>query len=591
MDTTQPLYTVAQIRQIEADFEAEYPNAMPLMQRAGNVIGAHIESLLQRNFLREECLKTPEIRASSGIKAGVEIARSTAADPKILVLVGSGNNGGDGILAALALQQRDVHCVIAFTTPTRVVKHPLAKLALDIFVSNGGVVITVNAAQKAITQNSYLIIVDAIFGIGMDIKQPVRPIDSGIYGLVEALNLRRQQLRLPVIIALDVPSGLNAETGLPWLRNADSTSDATPPIALIADQTLTFISNKVGLNTGDGADYAGDVFCFDLDIPQTLLPVAKHELLKHVDKPFAHRSNAKSNVHKGTFGTAVVLGGALGMEGAGWLAARAALLCGAGKTVFMQASLAPNSAASAVDFNYPEIIHTYVNNALETPYFRASSAVAIGPGLGQSEAAAHILEQVLQLETPVIVDADALTLVANSPALRALCVARRSLTVFTPHPLEAAGLLHSCTPDVQANRVAAAQQIAKTYNAITVLKGAGSITADVHGHVWINKSGNVGMASGGMGDVLSGMLSAAFCGVNAPKFSAGDITSHDHSATNGATKIVAQTVWLHGHAADCCVAEGIGPVGLRATEVAEQVRKIINKCQAKSTAQTSPPPL
>jgi ADP-dependent NAD(P)H-hydrate dehydratase / NAD(P)H-hydrate epimerase len=560
MENIYPVYSVAQIRQIEAAFDAQFPQSTPLMQRAGDAVARHVLALLPQALDKQRPLIKPS---------------NTPRTSKIVVLVGNGNNGGDGIVAALALQRAGTEVAIVFAITPNAIKHPLAQTAFAAFTANGGRTFSLLQAISAIESGEINIVVDAIFGIGLNAN--AKPIDSALYDFITRLNALRENSNLGqsvTVIAIDLPTGIDAETGAPCLRLRAEESQTT---ALIANETLTFIGHKAGLHTGDGVDYTGRVTSFDLEIPSALLPVATTQLLRFVPQPFAHRAMGsafkdKRNVHKGTFGTAGIIGGASGMVGAGWLAARAALLCGAGKTLFMQVVPTGETALATVDSGYPEIMHSAITDALGASHLAMSSAIAIGPGLGQSTTAAAILATVLQQNQPLIIDADALTLIANDASLATHCAARHAITVFTPHPREASILLGCSTATVQRNRIAAAQKIAQKFKAIVVLKGAGSITADAHANVWINQSGNPGMSSGGMGDVLTGMLCAAFC------------SRFDNSA-NGTTaqrtnervaQIVANTVWLHGHAADCCVRNGCGPIGLRASEVAEQARAIIN---------------
>ncbi len=563
MENSYPIYSVAQIRQIEAAFEAQFPQNTSLMQCAGDAAAEHILALVAQTLDKQLSFNN---------------LSSTPRALKIVVLVGNGNNGGDGIVAALALQRAGIDVAIVFVITPNAIKHPLAQTAFATFTANGGRTFSLLQAISAIESGEINIVVDAIFGIGLNAN--AKPIDSALYDFITRLNALRENSHLDqsvTVIAIDLPSGIDAETGAPCLRLQAETHQAT---ALIADETLTFIGHKAGLHTGDGVDYAGRVTSFDLEIPSALLPAllptATTHLLLSVPQPFAHRNmggthKGKLNVHKGTFGTACIIGGASGMVGAGWLAARAALLCGAGKTLFMQVVAAGETALATVDPVYPEIMHSAITDALGASHLAMSSAIAIGPGLGQSTAAVAILATVLQQNQPLIIDADALTLIATNPSLATHCAARNAITVFTPHPREASILLGCSTAEVQKDRIAAAQRIAQKFNAIVVLKGAGSITADAYANVWINQSGNPGMSSGGMGDVLTGMLCAAFC-------SGIDDADADtaQQANKKATQIVANTVWLHGHAADCCVRNGRGPIGLRASEVAEQARTIIN---------------
>lgn len=537
MKTCQALYSVTQIRQIEAAFEAAFADQTPLMQRAADGIAQHVINMLEM----------PDNKASSAI----------------LVLVGNGNNGGDGIVAALGLQQRGFKAAIVFGFALHTIKHPIALTAYQAYVALGGVTLTQAEASAAMARNEFYIIVDALFGIGITMR--AKPIDSALYSFIAMLNVRRALPHKMRVLAVDLPSGIDADTGTPCLHDGKIES---PAIAIVADETLTFIGHKAGLHTGAGVDYAGLVTCQDLAIPSTCFPPTSWQLFQFSSQPFAHRS-AGRNVHKGTFGTACIVGGAPGMVGAGWLAARAALLCGAGKTVLAQ--LLPTNQPSNIQIDpaYPEIMHATVNYTLEMPYLMASSAIAIGPGLGQSGTAASVLALMLQQNVPLIIDADALTLLINDAALTAQCVARTAVTVLTPHPGEAATLLGFSTIAIQQNRIAAAQQIAQKFNAIVVLKGAGSVvctaaSATKPSLLWINQSGNAAMASGGMGDVLTGILCAAF-----------SCTAKNRSIVEAA-HVVANTVWLHGRAADVCVANGIGPIGLTASELALHARAILN---------------
>ncbi len=548
METCQAIYSVAQIRQIEAAFEADYAQQTPLMQHAANGIAEHVINML----------KTPVYRASSAIHLALK--------PTVFILVGNGNNGGDGIVAALALQQRGITTAIVFGMADHAIKHPLAQAAYAVYKAQNGVTVTLADASAAVARGEVKIIVDALFGIGITMR--TKPIDSVLYSFIATLNLHQEQQKIQVL-AVDLPSGIDADTGTPCLRDNKAEN---PAIAIVADQTLSFIGHKAGLHTGAGVDYAGHVTCLNLDIPNHCFPPTSWQLFQHSSQPFAHRSNRR-DVHKGTFGTACIIGGAPGMVGAGRLAARAALLCGAGKTVLAQLLPTRPSSSTEIDPAYPEIMHATANDALETPYFSrkgttfgstASSAIAIGPGLGQSSTAAAVLGVALQQNVPLIIDADALTLLANSATLAAQCVARTAVTVLTPHPGEAATLLGLSTIAVQQNRIAAAQQIAQKFNAIVVLKGAGSIVMTPNAQLWINQSGNPAMASGGMGDVLTGMLCAAFS------------CAAKNTSMIAAARIVASTVWLHGHAADACVANGIGPIGLTASEVALRARQVLN---------------
>ncbi len=246
------------------------------------------------------------------------------------------------------------------------------------------------------------------------------------------------------------------------------------------------------------------------------------------------------------------------MLGAALLAARAALLSGAGR---VYAALLAESAP-AVDLLHPEIMLRSPDKLAELPEL---ACVVIGPGLGQSPAAVKLLEHWVMQNVPLLLDADALNLLSTHPHLRDAMQARKSANVITPHPGEAARLLNCSATRIQQDRSECALRLARELNTICVLKGVGSICAHPNGEWFINTSGNPGLASAGMGDVLSGIISSFIAqGLN----------------TFEAVKL---GVYLHGAAADALAEKGVGPVGLTASEVTIEVRKLINQFNSTNT--------
>jgi hydroxyethylthiazole kinase-like uncharacterized protein yjeF len=260
----------------------------------------------------------------------------------------------------------------------------------------------------------------------------------------------------------------------------------------------------------------------------------------------------KNDAHKGLFGSVAIVGGDTGMVGAALLAARAALLSGAGR---VYAALLCGKAPS-VDLNQPEIMFRSVADLTELAQL---NCLVIGPGLGQSVTAIELLEFWLAQSVPLLIDADALNLIAKNPHLAAICKNRHAETVITPHAGEVARLLEITSEEVQQNRIECALKLAKTHHVTCVLKGAGSICAHFDGTWFINTTGNVALASGGTGDVLSGIIGS---------FLAQGLSGLE-SAKLG--------VYVHGAAADSLVTQLIGPVGLTASEVAREARNIINQ--------------
>lgn len=260
----------------------------------------------------------------------------------------------------------------------------------------------------------------------------------------------------------------------------------------------------------------------------------------------------KTDAHKGSFGSVAIIGGDAGMVGAVLLASRAALFSGAGRVYAAVLS----SNAPGVDLNQPEIM---IRSPADLTQLTQLNCVVIGPGLGQSNTAIELLEFWLAQDVPMLLDADALNLLAKHSHLGVICKNRHAETVITPHAGEAARLLAIGSEVIQQNRTESALNLASTFHATCVLKGAGSIVAHHDGSWFLNTTGNAGLASGGTGDVLSGivgsLIAQSLSGLEAAKLG----------------------VYVHGAAADALVAKGTGPVGLTASEVINDVRQTINR--------------
>jgi hydroxyethylthiazole kinase-like uncharacterized protein yjeF len=286
----------------------------------------------------------------------------------------------------------------------------------------------------------------------------------------------------------------------------------------------------------------------EIKIKQTI--IEPHFLTAQMVKSTLPTRN--SDAHKGSFGSVAILGGDAGMVGSVLLAARAALHCGAGR--IYAAMLCKN--APAVDMLQPEIM---LRSIPEIAKLSQLDCVVLGPGLGQSESASVLLEFWLAQNVPLLLDADALNLISTHPRLAGMIKERVAATVITPHPGEAARLLGVSASDIQHNRTESALQLTKNFHAVCVLKGASTICAFFDGHWFTNTSGNVGLATGGTGDVLSGIV--------------GSLIAQGLSALD-ASKL---GVYVHGAAADALLKKGIGPIGLTASEVVLEARNIINQ--------------
>lgn len=272
--------------------------------------------------------------------------------------------------------------------------------------------------------------------------------------------------------------------------------------------------------------------------------------MKQLSLQDCHWPIREPDSHKGLHGSLAVIGGAEGMLGAALLAARAGLLAGAGRSY-----LAPlQKHAPQVDMRFPELM---MRSPEQVMLLNQLDCLAIGPGLGQSHEALAILRQTIQSPFPLVLDADALNLIA-SENLSQLIAHRSAGCVITPHAGEAARLLHCSAEQIQSQREQSAKTLAKNLNCVCVLKGAQTLIASPQGDCVMNPTGNVGLASGGTGDVLCGIVAS--------------LMAQGHNAWQAATT----ATYLHGLAADQLVQQGIGPIGLRASEVATQVRYILN---------------
>lgn len=485
-----PVYATADIRRIEAAAFASSP-APALMERAG--------------------------------LAAAEAARRMLADgDRVLVLAGPGNNGGDAFVVARHLA-RWWHAVDVLFTGDATRLPPDAAQALDALVAGGITPITELRGDI-----SHDLIVDGLFGIGLQ-----RDLTGDYAALVDRVAASGRS-----VLALDIPSGLDADTGRVLGR------------AIRATRTITFIATKPGLHTLDGPDHCGMIEIADLDLDAAAIVPPSGTLIEAVDVATV-LAPRRRNSHKGSNGDLWILGGSTGMSGAAVLAARAGLLCGAGRVL---AGLLND--ATPLDPLHPELMF---RPQFPDPDLERAACIVIGPGLGQSADAAARLDHCIALPIPLLLDADALNLVAASEVRARRVAERESPTLLTPHPAEAGRLLGVPTADVQRDRVANARTIATRFRAHVVLKGTGSIVATPEGRWAINTSGNPGMAAAGMGDVLSGIVGAVVAQGAEPGLA------------------LRAGVYLHGLAGDDCADALGGTVGITASEVALAARTVLNR--------------
>jgi hydroxyethylthiazole kinase-like uncharacterized protein yjeF len=350
------------------------------------------------------------------------------------------------------------------------------------------------------------------------------------------------------VLALDVPSGLNADSGAVIGPNGVGPNG----VAVRATHTITFIGDKPGLHTAEGRDHAGLVHVAGLELDAALFEPAQARIASSA--LFAScLAPRRRNSHKGDYGDVAVIGGAHGMAGAALLAARGALYAGAGRV--FAAMIGP---ALALDPVQPELMLRSAHD-----FDMAGRVLVLGPGMGGAMEAMRALGAGIDSDAPVVIDADGLNLVAASTDLQERVARRHADTVVTPHPLEAARLLGIAAAEVQRDRLGAARSLAKRLQAVVVLKGSGSVVARPDGEVAINPTGNPGLASGGSGDVLAGV-----CGALLAQGWPG------WEAAVGA-------VWMHGAAADRLVEHGVGPVGMTAGELPAALRGVLNALVTK----------
>lgn len=467
----------------------------------------------------------PLMEQAGHAAAGVAQAMAGDRGGSVLVLAGPGNNGGDAFVVARLLRQRFHEVAVVFPGDPAALPADAA-LAYRRFAESGG-----KTTRTIPARWTGALIVDGLFGIGL-----ARALSAGYAALVDACNA------MPVpILALDAPSGLDAETG------------SAAGSAVRAAATATFIGLKPGLLTGDGIDLCGEVSVHPLGIDAAATaPPAGHRLdwdalAAALPAVLARR---RHNVHKGSFGTVGIIGGAAGMVGAPILAGRAALKHGAGKVfVGFAAEHHPD-----VDWGMPELMLKSAASILEVH----ADALVIGPGLGATVRAGDLIAAAIASSTPLVCDADALNIIAAHPPLRTALAARGAPTILTPHPAEAARLLGTDTAAVQRDRLGAAAAIAHELRAHVVVKGAGSVLAHPDGRWEINASGNSALSTAGSGDVLSGFIGALLAqGLDAPT-------------------ALRYAVCVHGAAADALVRAGAGPFGVVASEIPDAARALIN---------------
>lgn len=439
----------------------------------------------------------------------------------VSIWAGEGNNGGDGVvLARLALELGwRVQLVVSDLNLSKRAKGEAAQAWQDLPNEFAPVV------YSTLTEIDADVIVDALLGIGLNgvVREPI----------TQMINLINRS-SAPVI-SLDQPSGLDTDLGVPL------------GVCVSADTTLTFIANKLGWLTAQGPAFAGVRYWADLGVPAQLLEAIDPFAIQTTESYVrAHLPRRSRIAHKGEFGVVGVLGGNIGMGGSVIMTAQAALRSGAGRVIL----LTKPEHLSAALARIPEVmVHPVESPTDFIPMLTQLDALVVGPGLGKDDWALGMLDLAAQYQGPQVFDADALNLIAQG------YISNSDNRICTPHPGEAARMLGISSGDVQSDRVASVLNLQRRYGGVQVLKGPGTLTT-FNGQISVCDAGNPGMATAGMGDILSGIIGALL----AQRLSLAD------AAACG--------VWIHARAGDLAAARG--ERGLLATDLLEQIRAIVN---------------
>jgi hydroxyethylthiazole kinase-like uncharacterized protein yjeF len=522
---THPLLTCSAIRSLEARaLAATSPGA--LMRRAADALADACGALL----------------------------RTLPARTPVLAIAGPGNNGGDALLAAMTLADRGYRVRgVALST-----QEPAAPDARRVWRDwhDRGLALPGPDALDALLADAPLVI-DGMFGIGL-----ARPLEGAAAGIA-----RRIAVHGAPVVAVDVPSGLDADRG--------AVVGGAGEAAVRADLTVTMIADKPGLRTGAGAIHAGRVVVADLGLPALgLLPVPvatpadgplPQGVLLEAESFAGALAPRARDAHKGRFGDVLVLAGSPTMRGAATLVALGAQAAGAGRLYVGAADV-----RAAADPSRPELMARAIDVEADDPEraLGAAAALVVGCGLGRSAAANRLVGLALAHPAALVVDADGLNAIADDGSLHgrlALRAAAGRPSVLTPHPLEAARLLGVQTAEVQRDRIGAAHRIAVASGACVVLKGAGTVVATPDGAWRVISSGGPILSVAGTGDVLAGTIAGLLAGGALPPVTA---------AALGA--------WLHGAAGDSlgAVPGWDAGIGLPATRLADAIRARINRLVA-----------
>jgi len=474
---------------------------------------------MDRRAIEREGIPGYALMERAGQAALDSIRRHWPEARRLAVLCGAGNNAGDGYVVARLARAAGLSVSVAALADPAHLAGDAARAHAD-FVAGGGLA---SGFDVELVENADLV-VDALLGIGID-----RPVTGAFRACIEAVNRARRP-----VLALDIPSGLDADGG------------QVMGAAVRADRTISFVALKSGLYLGAAPDHVGVLELAGLGVP-TSARTGETPVLRRIEAALVASAlpARERSAHKGDHGRVLVIGG-FAMAGAARLAGEAALRTGAGLVTIATAA---QSVAPIVEAR-PELIVRAVNSAVElAPLADAADAVAIGPGLGTDAGAREAFAAASRVARPLVVDADALTLLAAMPE-------RRDDWILTPHPGEAGRLLGTDAAAVQRDRLGAVREIAARFGGICVLKGARTLVHGASSVPFVCDRGNPGMATAGSGDVLTGLVVALLAG-GVP-----------------AALAAPAGVWLHATAGDR--AARAGERGMIAGDLIAEIKSVVN---------------
>ena len=461
-----------------------------------------------------------ELMGRAGAAAWALVQKRWPDARRIVVACGPGNNGGDGYVLARLARAAGREVLVLFPADAPPVSSDCKRAAAD-WRSAGG---TANPFDGVLPVAD--LYVDALFGIGL-----ARPVTGAAQAMIERINASRRP-----VLALDVPSGLDADHG------------RAGRVHIVADATLAFIVGKRGLHTGQACDVSGDVQIDGLDVPASALGgIAPAAFLYRSGNLARWLAPRHANAHKGEHGHVLCVGGESGMGGAVRLCAEAALRTGAGL-----ASVATRSegVAALLSARPEAMTHAVEDGAALRVLADRADVLAVGPGLGRGDWGRELFRAAVECGKPLILDADGINMLSEHPQ-------PLPQAILTPHPGEAARLLGTSNEQVQADRFQSVEKLAAYFRCVVVLKGAGTLVAAPGETTAVIAAGNPGMATGGMGDVLTGVI-AALHAQKLPPFQA---------AVYGAL--------LHGAAGDAA-ARIDGERGLLPSDLFPHIRRLAN---------------